>query len=190
MKGYKLRPKGHFIHYVLPNGKKKKLYAKVYLGKKEFELNVTQADMDRAEGLGGVGTTMACMMAVCSEQHAGSVPHPFELVEWTDSMAYFITEMQLGKPAKCIAYRHNDKVAALFDSKAGRRELRSRLASEGEIVVRLSPPSKRASQVGKTKPQGRATGTRSHVSGDRTKGAYRRLRRTIPILQEAQLRAA
>src|SRR5437879_4833689 len=98
MKGYRLRPKGHFIHYTLPNGSKKKLYSKVYYGKKGFELKVTQADMDRAEGLGGIGTTMACMMAICPEHQRDTVPHPFELVEWTDSMAYFITRMQLGKP--------------------------------------------------------------------------------------------
>lgn len=187
MKGYKLRPKGHYIHYTLPNGSKKKLFAKVYQGKHQFELAVTSADMDRAEGLGGAGTSLACMMAICPERQRGAVPHKFEFVEWTDSKAYFITEMQLGKPAKCIAYEHSDKIAAQFDSKVGRRELRKQLAAEGEIRVTLRPPKLRPSRVGMNAPKGAKTGTRTHTSGTKTKGAYRRLQRTIPIFQQAQL---
>jgi hypothetical protein len=189
MKGYKLRPKGHYIHYTLPNGSKKKLYSKVYLGKHQFSLSVKSEDVDRAEALGGAGTTMACMMAICPERQKNVVPHRFEFVEWTDNMAYFITEMQLGKPAKCIAYRHSDKIAAQFDSKTGRRALRKRLAEEGEIIVKLSPPAVRASRVGMNAPKGAKTGSRTHNSATKTKGAYRRLERTIPILQQAQLLA-
>lgn len=187
MKGYKLRPKGHYIHYTLPNGSRKKLLADVYQGKHQFKLIVAEADIDRAEALGGAGTTLACMMAVCPERQRSVVPHRFEFVEWTDTKAYFITEMKLGKRAKCVAYEHSDKIAAQFDSKTGRRELRKRLAAEGSITVTLRPPSARPSQAGRNTPKGAKTGTRTHMSGTKTKGAYRRLQRTIPIFQVAQL---
>jgi hypothetical protein len=187
MRGYKKRERGHTIHYTLPNGRKQKLEADVWCGKHPIELRVTSADMDRSEQLRGVGTTQACMMAVCSERHASAVPFPFLMVEWTDSMAYFITEMKLGRRAKCIVYKHEDKLAAMFDSPKGRRELRKRLAAEKEIVVHLRPPQARASQAGIVKKSG-SDGSRTHVVGrSQTKGSYRRLQRSIPFFQEAQL---
>lgn len=187
MRGYKKRLKGHSFHYTLPNGKKQTLDADVYIGKENFAVNLTSADMDRSEKLRGVGTTAACMMAVCSERHASLVPFPFLLVEWTDSMAYFITEMKLGRRAKCVAYRHEDKLAPMFDSPKGRRELRKRLQAEGEITVYLRPPSVRSSQAGLFKPRTSRDGSKTHIVGrSRTKGSYRRLERTIPFLQDAQ----
>lgn len=187
MRGYKKRPNGHNFHYTLPNGKKQQLAADVYCGKEHVELTLTTADMDRSEKLRGVGTTQACMMAVCSERHASAIPFPFLFVEWTDSMAFFITEMKLGKRAKCVVYKHEDKLAAMFDSPRGRRELRKRLAAEGQITVHLRPPQERGSQAGIRKPNG-GDGSRTHVIGrSQTKGSYRRLQRSIPFFQEAQL---
>lgn len=188
MKGYKKRPNGHNIHYTLPNGRKQTLEADAYYGKESVALKLRSVDMDRSEELKGVGTTQACMMAVCSERHAASVPFPFLFVEWTDAMAYFITEMKLGRRAKCVVYKHEDKLAAMFDSPKGRRELRKRLAEEGEITVFLRPPQGRGSQAGIARAKGTGTGTRSHVvSKSQTKGSYRRLQRSIPFFQDAQL---
>lgn len=187
MRGYKQRPNGHNVHYTLPNGRKQVLPADVYYGKQSIQLTLTLADLERAEKMKGVGTTQACMMAVCSERHANAVPHPFLLVEWTDSMAFFFTEMKLGRRAKCVVYKHEDKLAAMFDSPKGRRELRKRLVAEGEITVHLRPPQKRGSQVGVAKARSERAGSRTHVvSQSQTKGSYRRLQRSIPFLQEAQ----
>lgn len=188
MRGYKKRERGHTFHYTLPNGKKQKLDADVWIGKESIQLKLTSADMDRSEKLRGVGTTMVCMMAVCSERHADSVPFPFLFVEWTDAMAFFITEMKLGRRAKCVVYKHEDKLAAMFDTPKGRRELRKKLAEEKEIVVYLRPPQARASQAGILKPSS-ADGSRTRVaSRAHTKNSQRRLERTIPFFQEAQLR--
>jgi len=188
MRGYKKRERGHTFHYTLPNGKKQQLEADVYLGKQSIQLKLTSADMDRSEKLRGVGTTQACMMAVCSERHADAVPFPFLFVEWTDSMAFFITEMKLGRRAKCVVYKHEDKLAALFDSPKGRKELRKRLSEEKEIIVYLRPPQARASQAGANRPKGAQNGSRTHVVGrSQTKNSQRRLERTIPFFQEAQL---
>jgi hypothetical protein len=186
MRGYKKSKYGHNFHYVLPNGTKKKLLADVYHGKHSFSIEALVADMDRAEKLNGAGTTQACMMAVCSERHASIVPHPFLWVEWMDSRAYFVVEMQLGKRAKCIVYQHNDKMAPLFDTPEGRKILRQRLKEEGKIVVHLTPQRVQESQAWRKAPMGRPTGERTSIS-HKSRGARRRLERSIPFFQEAQL---
>ncbi len=188
MRGYKKRERGHTFHYTLPNGKKQKLEADVYLGKHPIPLKLNSTDMDRSEKMRGVGTTQACMMAVCSERHSDLVPFEFITVEWTDSKAFFITEMKLGRRAKCVVFRHEDRLAALFDTPKGRRELRKRLAKEGEITVYLHPVQKHSSKAGLGAPRGKPVGNRTHVVGkSQTKNSQRRLERSIPFFQEAQL---
>jgi hypothetical protein len=186
MRGFQKSRKTHTIHYVLPNGKKKAIKADVYAGKTGFDLTVTMADLERAEKLGGVGTTQTCMMAVCADRHADMVPHPFETVEWTESRAYFITEWRPNRNPKCIVYRHDDKMAAMFDSPSGRRELRKILKAEGKISVQLHPVPVPGSRSG-TNPKGKNFGARAHIVPKSNYGSYKRLQRAIPFFQEAQL---
>lgn len=148
-----------------------KAWAKVRKARTQVNLTLIAADVRRSMQLGGVGNTQTCSMAVCAKRH--KFPHPVEgYIDWQYSMAYVVSKVSkaTGMPVECYAYRHEDSIAKLNDTKGGQQKLLKELETKGDRIIRLYPPQKKRNRPGR--PAGQRDGSRS----SRPAGAGAKLR--------------
>lgn len=158
--------------------------AKVTRAKKPVTLELAAEDVERSMKLGGVGNTQTCSMAVCAKRQADAFPHPVEgYIDWQYSSAYVVTKLskETGMPSECVAYRHNDEIAYLNDSKDGQKKLLAKLRASGPRKIHLLPIKYRVREKGR--PAGVNDGSRqpkAHPVGAKARFAFAQLGGVAP----------
>jgi hypothetical protein len=153
-------------------------------------IEVTRAEIDILNGkpgfAGECGNSQTCLRL------KDKFPHPVDLVQFTDTRAYFV-ELKSGVPVRCIRYEHSDDAfQKLFDSRGGRKKV----IEAGYVgrTVELRPVSQQGSHSRVTKKglevhqPHTETGKQKRVV-DVHKGSWARARRAgllrFPQLEEA-----
>jgi hypothetical protein len=134
--------------------------AKVTRASTPVTLTLKPEDVERSIKLGGVANTQTCSMAVCAKRQAERFPHPVDgYIDWQYSTAYVVSKTKDGLPSECFAYRHNDSIAKLNDSKGGQRKLLAELKANGPREIKLLPIRYRPREEGR--PRGKNDGSRA-----------------------------
>jgi hypothetical protein len=113
-------------------------WATVKKGKHDIDLVLTLEHAQRAIKLNGHGDGQNCAGAICVLSHGRSFPHPFTgHVDFHKRRIYVSTKNnKMNLPVECVVYRHDSKVAHLFDNKLGLKKLISVL-KDGPIIIHL-----------------------------------------------------
>jgi hypothetical protein len=180
MKKATRRPSRHTFRFKIEvDGEKPRIHsvkAKVTRARKPVTLILTEADVERSMALKGVGNTQTCSMAVCAKRQADAFPHPVEgYIDWQYSSAYVVTKVskENGMPSACVAYRHNDEIAQLNDSRDGQKKLLAKLRENGPRKIRLLPIVYKPREKGR--PRGANDGSRQsrpHAVGAKARFAF------------------
>lgn len=168
----------HTFRFQLENGEIFLAKAKVKPAKKMVSITLTEEHALQSLKMGGQGNTQKCAMTVCSRAHGDAFPHPFFLIDWFDTRAYFVTKVhpETKLPSECVVYTHSDTVAKEFDTKAGLKKLLAQIRAKGPRTITLSPPKVYAREPGR--PRGIPTGERKRlIKGTTAKGALARFHR-------------
>lgn len=182
----KVLPKRHKFEFEIEvNGKTKKIYnwAEVIRATKPVTLILTADHVRRSIELKGVGNTMTCSMAICTNTHIDRFPHPvIGYIDWWYGRAYVASKLskENGLPSVCYVYEHRDGIGRMNDSLAGQKKLLAELIKNGPREIKLLPVSTgshRSSGRSLGKPVGNRDGSRS---SDRFKGA--KLRTAVATL--------
>lgn len=180
----------HGFKYTIetPDGQEvKTIYVKTKYGVDRVKMNMIVADVRRALALKGVGNTRLCAGAVCTWRHRKAFSHQVVGgVDWQDSRAYVISKQDktTGMPTECVAYRHNEDIAALFDgaTPGGQQKLLAELEKNGGRTITLLPMKRRPSGAyNKTKKNGHGK-QKLNPDGSRSKD-YTRTPRTGAMLR-------
>lgn len=145
------------------------VWATVKPAKSEVVIVLTADDVQRAIDLKGFGNAQNCAGAVCTKRHADRFGHAVTgHVDWLYDRAYVADKNDnLGFPKSCVAYDHGDKIARLFDTKDGLKQLLRLLQKNGPREIRLFPVVYRKRGVNAPKgqkgaPRRRKLGVRGH----------------------------
>jgi hypothetical protein len=154
--------------------------AKVHRASKPVTLILRPEDVERSIKLGGVANTQTCSMAVCAKRQADRFPHTVDgYIDWQYSTAYVVSKTKDGLPSECYAYRHNDNIAKLNDSKGGQKKLLAELKESGPREVNLLPIKYREREPGRAR--GKDDGSRAprpttlNVKGAKLRYAFSQL---------------
>jgi hypothetical protein len=125
-------------------------YAKVVDAKEIVRLDLKLEDVQQSK----IANTQKCSMALCAKRQEKAFPHAvMGLIDWTYSRAWVVSKTDdKGFPSECVLYGHNDIIARLNDTEAGRKKLISLLKAKGNRTVNLYPVKTRIGG-------GKATGT-------------------------------
>lgn len=169
--GERNAPRHAFIFQV--GGQKPvKVFSKVRPATKPVEIVLTEEHVRRAMKLNGHGDAQNCAGAVCVKSHSDAFPHGFSgHVDWLSNRVYVAdANTSIGLPKTCVAYRLRgvaQKVAPLFDTKAGLQKLLDRVRRDGKLVLQLEPPTYSPREKGRPKgepdaEQRRKVGAKGH----------------------------
>ena len=152
--------------------------AKVRPAKSPVTLKLEADHVRRSIVRRGVGSTINCAMAVCSETHADAFPHSFVgIIDWWYSRAFIASKLNSeGRASECYAYeisKKHRKIAKLNDSLGGQQKLLDQIEKNGPITVELEPYRQRSApgRSGKGRGKTGARSERSHLKGHRARAA-------------------
>ena len=104
----------------------RKAMAKVRLATKTVTLRIDKAHVQQSITAKGVGSTSACVAAICMARNAEAFPHQVEgHVDFNYYRAFVVSKVDKhGLPSECYAYEHNRKdIALLNDTPGGQKRL-------------------------------------------------------------------
>jgi hypothetical protein len=103
-------------------------------------IRLTIEDVDRALALNGQADSQNCAGAVCVLNHADQFNHIVSsLVDWWRHRVYILGKQRRNGQNVCHVYAHYDNIEELFDTIAGLKKLKRRIAREGFIDITLHP---------------------------------------------------
>jgi hypothetical protein len=164
----------HAFLFQVGTQKPVKVYAKVKPARAAVEIVLTEEHIKRALKLDGRGDAQNCAGAVCVKSHPDAFPHGFSgHVDWLHHRAYVAdSNTSIGLPKTCVAYRLKGtarRVAPMFDSKDGLRQLLKLVRGEGgKLKLVLEPPAYTEREAGRAKggkdaPPRRKVGAQGHA---------------------------
>lgn len=174
------KPSGHTFRFKIKEKGEKdreiRYKAKVIRAKKPVTITITAEDVEKSIKAHGEGNCQTCAASTAVKRQADKLPHPFAgFADWQYSSAFLVSKLdrKTGLPAECYSYRHRDKVAKMFDTRAGQKKLLDQLRANGPIEVKLLPIEYRPREKGR--PRGKNDGSRApRPAVMNMKGARRR----------------
>lgn len=158
-----------------PRRKKSVVWTKGHWSRKEVPLSMTLDDLEQSIQLNGVGDGHNCAGAFCADRHEAVFPHAVVgYVDFQDSRVYVASRLdRTALPSDHYVYKHNTDIARLFDTAAGREELRRRLR-KGPIEFTLYP-----TKYDPIAERERASGKHRAIPKPRKKHVARTIRREL-----------